>query len=207
MASRLDQLHGDAVVIVGGRARAVLHERHNDQCMVLAGFVIALGDIVDDAIIGIENVVRRLRQHRLEGTPMPLAKVILDGVARSAKRDRLRHADRSLRDHAGVLPARSVGCVFRPLAMAYALALLVSMIVALTVTPALGLSLPAPLPVVERESPIVGWLKRNYERILAPIVRSPRPAYAVVGVLAVTGAVIWPLLGNSFFRHSKNATS
>ena len=46
--------------------------------MILAGFVIALGDIVDDAIIGIENVVRRLREHRRQNGTRPTARVILD---------------------------------------------------------------------------------------------------------------------------------
>src|SRR3989337_3768132 len=45
--------------------------------MILAGLVIALGDIVDDAIIDAENVVRRLRQHRKEGSDRSVARIIL----------------------------------------------------------------------------------------------------------------------------------
>ena len=75
----------------------------DDQHDDLAGFVIALGDIVDDAIIDIENVVRRLREQRKEGGNTSDGADHSRSVARSAQRHRLRHADRSLRDHAGVL--------------------------------------------------------------------------------------------------------
>ncbi len=79
--------------------------------MILAGFAIALGDIVDDAIIDIENVVRRLRQHRAEG------RTGLDGrrdparLARGAQRDRLRHHHRDRGRRAGAVPGRAVGGV------------------------------------------------------------------------------------------------
>ncbi len=46
--------------------------------MVLAGLIVALGDIVDDAIIDVENIVRRLRQHRLAGSGRSTARIILD---------------------------------------------------------------------------------------------------------------------------------
>ena len=78
--------------------------------MILAGFVIALGDIVDDAIIDIENVVRRLRA-AAEAGPRQVAQEHgpdhSRSLARSPRRDRLRHADRSLRHPAGVLHGRA----------------------------------------------------------------------------------------------------
>ena len=82
------------------------------------------------------------------------------------------------------------GAFFKPLAMAYALALLVSMVVALTVTPALSLIMLRNAPLESRESPIVRWLQAAYAKILAPIIRTPRIAYAMVGVIVLAGAVV-----------------
>ena len=74
--------------------------------MVLAGFVIALGVVVDDAIIDVENIVRRLRQHRAEGGTKSIALSRPRGVARGAERHRLRDADHRRRDDADLLPDR-----------------------------------------------------------------------------------------------------
>jgi Cu/Ag efflux pump CusA len=82
------------------------------------------------------------------------------------------------------------GAFFKPLALSYALALLVSMVVALTVTPAMSLILLRNAPLESRESPIVRWLQRGYAKLLAPIIRSPRIAYATVAIIVLMGAVI-----------------
>ena len=62
------------------------------------------------------------------------------------------------------------GAFFQPLALSYVLALLASMLVALTLTPALCLLLLANAPVERHASPLVGWLQRGYERGLARII-------------------------------------
>ena len=185
-------------------ATLVLYLRETTiNVMILAGFVIALGDIVDDAIIDIENVVRRLRQHRREGSKTPLARVILD--ASLEVRGAIVYA--TLIEVLAIMPVFFLrglsGAFFRPLAFSYALALLVSMVVALTVTPAMAYILLRKAPLDRGESPIVRWLQRAYERILAPIVRSPRPAYGSVAVMVAAGAVIWPLLGHSLLPSFK----
>jgi CzcA family heavy metal efflux pump len=171
--------------------------------MILAGFVIALGDIVDDAIIDIENVVRRLREARREGSSKSLARIILD--ASLEVRGAIVYA--TLIEVLAILPVFFLqglsGAFFRPLAFSYALALLVSMVVALTVTPALAFILLRRAPLAEREAPVVRWLHKAYLRLLAPIVRSPRPAYVVVGIFAVTGIGLWPLLGHSLLPSFK----
>ena len=59
------------------------------------------------------------------------------------------------------------------------------MVVALTVTPALSLLLLSEAPLERRESPLVRWLQHGYERLLAPIIRTPRPAYVTVGAIVV----------------------
>ena len=105
--------------------------------MTLAGLVIALGALVDDAIIDVENIVRRLRQHRLSGSGVSTAKVILD--ASLEVRSPIVFA--TLIIVAASLPVFLLqgltGAFFQPLALAYTLAILASLVVALTVTPAL----------------------------------------------------------------------
>ena len=106
--------------------------------MVIAGLVIALGEVVDDAIIDVENIVRRLRLNRAAGNPDSAFKVVID--ASNEVRSAVVYAT-------GIviivfLPIFFLdgiaGSFFRPLALAYILAILASLVVALTVTPALS---------------------------------------------------------------------
>ena len=60
------------------------------------------------------------------------------------------------------------GAFFRPLALSYTLAIVASMVVALTVTPALALILLRKAPIERRESPLVSWLQRGYTAVLSP---------------------------------------
>ena len=109
--------------------------------MVLAGLVIAVGVVVDDAIIDVENIVRRLRQHRAVGW---------------RRLDRVGGPERLLEVRGPIVYATLIivaaavpvflldgltGAFFRPLALSYTLAVMASMLVALTVTPALALIL------------------------------------------------------------------
>ncbi|MDH5224927.1 MAG: efflux RND transporter permease subunit, partial [Actinomycetota bacterium] len=153
-------------------AGLVLHWRGATiNTMILAGMVIALGDIVDDAIIDIENVVRRLRQHRSEGTGVSTARVILE--ASLEVRSAIVYA--TLIEIVAVAPIFMLqglsGSFFRPLATSYALALLASMVVALTVTPAMSLIFFRKASSLrERESPVVPALQRAYHFVLQKIV-------------------------------------
>src|SRR3990172_113530 len=176
-------------------AGLVLHLRGATiNVMILAGLVIALGDIVDDAIIDIENVMRRLRQHRKEGSNKSLEKIILE--ASLEVRGAIVYA--TLIEVLAILPVFFMeglsGAFFKPLALSYALALLASMVVALTVTPAMALILLRNAPLKSRQSPIVPWLQRRYEAILSRIIRTPRPAYFTVGVVVLAGLVVAPRL-------------
>ncbi|HZH97534.1 MAG TPA: efflux RND transporter permease subunit, partial [Fimbriimonadaceae bacterium] len=105
--------------------------------MVLAGLVVAIGVVVDDAIIDVENIVRRLRQNRSEGTGKSMISIVLD--ASVEVRTAITYA--TLINVVAIVPVFFLpglsGAFFRPLVLAYGLAVLVSMIVALTVTPAL----------------------------------------------------------------------
>lgn len=170
--------------------------------MILAGFVIALGSLVDDAIVDIENVVRRLRQHRKEKTGKSTARVILE--ASLEVRHAIVHA--TLIEVLALMPVFFLGglsgAFFTPLAVSYSLSLLASMVVALTVTPALALMLLGKASL-ERESPFVKWLQGIYTRVLTAIVPRPAPAYVIVALLSITGAYIAPKLGQSLLPEFK----
>jgi CzcA family heavy metal efflux pump len=167
------------------------------NAMLLAGLAIVLGVIIDDAIVDVENIARRLRQHRTEGGDMPAMTVI--AAAAVEMRTPLIYATLiMLLAVAPVffLPGLS-GVFFQPLAISYMLALLTSLVVALIVTPALSLLLLSNAPLERRVSPLVGWLQGGYSRALAPILRTPRLVYAAVGLLLVAGLAVVPFLGQS----------
>ncbi len=107
--------------------------------MVLAGLVVAIGVVVDDAIIDVENIVRRLRQARSEGLDVSTFKVVLD--ASIEVRSAITYA--TIINVVAIVPVFFLeglsGSFFQPLVLSYGLAVLVSMLVALTVTPALCL--------------------------------------------------------------------
>jgi CzcA family heavy metal efflux pump len=167
--------------------------------MVLAGLVIALGVIVDDAIIDVENILRRLRQRRLEGSTESTYSIIVE--ASLEVRAPIVHA--TLIILASTLPIFLLqglaGSFFKPLGFAYATAILASMVIALTVTPALALVLLAKAPLESRASPVTRWLQARYVALLAPIVSRPGRAYATVAIIVIAGLLVLPFLGQGLF--------
>ena len=171
--------------------------------MVLAGFVISVGVVVDDAIIDVENIVRRLRQNRREGGHQSTASIVLESSLEV--RSAIIYA--TLIDVVAVVPVFFIGglsgAFFQPLVVAYGLAVLASMLVALTVTPALAYVLLRNAPIERHESPVAEWLRDRYQALLARIVRSPRPAYVGVGSVILAGVLIYPQLGQSLLPDFK----
>jgi CzcA family heavy metal efflux pump len=171
--------------------------------MVLAGLLIAVGVVVDDAIIDIENIVRRLRQYRKEGTTKSTPAIILE--ASLEVRSAIIYA--TLIDVVAIAPILFMsglsGSFFRPLAISYGLAVLASMLIALTVTPALGLILLRNAPIERRDSPLVRWLQRGYDRVLGRTLTRPLPTYLGVGTVVLIGAMMVPHLGQSLLPDFK----
>lgn len=171
--------------------------------MILAGFVIAIGVVVDDAIIDVENIVRRLRQYRKEGSTKSTASIILE--ASLEVRQAIIHA--TLIDAVVLLPIFFIGgltgAFFQPLAIAYGLAVLLSMLVALTLTPVLCLMLLAKAPIERREPLLVRWLQRIYEPVLTRIIQRPGPIFLATAVIMMVGLAVFPLLGESLFPEFK----
>ena len=171
--------------------------------MTLAGLVIALGAVVDDAIIDVENILRRLRQARRSGSERSTASVILE--ASLEVRKPIVYA--TLIIIAAAVPVFLLpgltGSFFRPLALSYTLAITASMVVALTVTPALALIMLRNAPVERHESPLVRVLQRGYTAMLRRIIDRPRRAYAAGVALVLAALLAVPTLGQSLFPKFK----
>ena len=167
--------------------------------MILAGLIIALGELVDDAIIDVENILRRLREARSLGSEESMAAIILK--ASLEVRSAIIHA--TLISLVAMTPVFLLhgltAAFFRPLALAYSLAILASMGVALTVTPALTLLFLRRAPLKRQASPLVGWLRRAYSVVLSRIVVRPVVAYATFAVLVLVGVMVATQLGQSLF--------
>ena len=162
--------------------------------MVLAGLVIALGIVVDDAVVDVENIMRRLRQNRQEGGLRPVENVILSASAEM--RSSIFFA--TLITLLAIVPVFFMdgmsAALFQPMAISYALAVLTAMVVALTVTPALSFMLLSRRQLNVSESPLITRLQSGYERTLRRTVKSPGLASAILVVLIVAGLVVTPFL-------------
>ena len=186
-------------------AALVLHFRGGTiNTMVLAGLVIALGEVVDDAIIDVENIVRRLRLNVALEQPAPAWKVVLE--ASMEVRSAVVHA--TLIVALIFLPVFMLdglaGSFFRPLATSYLLAVAASLGVALVVTPALSLLLlPSAAARQGRESPVMGpvrrWYRWGLERVTTNAKRVP---WLVAALLLLTGGA-FPFLGEDFLPQFK----
>jgi CzcA family heavy metal efflux pump len=177
-------------------AALVLHHRgETTNTMVLAGLVIAVGVVVDDAIIDVENIVRRLREHRAAGGTRSTASIVLE----SSLEVRSPIVYATLIILAAAIPVffltGLMGSFFQPLALSYTLAVTASMLVAITVTPAMAVILLRKATLHAQPPPLVRWTQAGYTRLLRPTVRRPLAAYAVVVALVAGGAVVVPRLG------------
>jgi CzcA family heavy metal efflux pump len=170
--------------------------------MTLGGMAIAIGALVDDAIIYVENVFRRLKEnhHRAEGDRRPPLRVIYD----ASREIRAPIVNATLIIIVVFLPLFFLsgveGRLLRPLGFAYVVSILASLLVALTVTPALcAYLLPRARAVLEeRESALVRWLKPRYARTLETVLARPKQVLgAAVLALLLTLAVV-PFLGTAF---------
>src|SRR6266487_363616 len=167
--------------------------------MTLAGLVIAVGLVVDDAIIGVENITWRRREERLAGGTQSTASVIL----RACLEVRSPIVYATFIIVAALIPVflltGLIGSFFQPLALSYTLAIVASMGVALTVSPALALTLLRGVPIERRSSPLVGWLQKGYTAGLSRVIRRPVAAYLTFALVTLAGVAVYPHLGESLF--------
>jgi CzcA family heavy metal efflux pump len=172
--------------------------------MLLAGLVIAIGIVVDDAIIGVENIWRRVRQAHQAGRP---AKSMPGTILEASLEVRGPIFYATIINVVAVVPVFFLqgltGAFFKPLVVSYALAVLASMVVALTVTPAMSLLLLRRGRLGSGDAWLVRHLKSLYARLLAPTILRPLPVFSAVGVIAVTGGFALPHLGQSLLPDFK----
>lgn len=166
--------------------------------ITLGGLAIALGEVVDDAIIDVENIVRRLRENQTLATPQPLLAVILSA---------------SLEVRSAVVYATFIvilvfvpvltlsglqGSFFAPLAKAYIVAILASLVTALTVTPALTLWFFSRGTKDAAAPRLQGFLRRGYEGLLRGVARHPFALIVAVVVFVALALSRVTSLGGEF---------
>ncbi len=162
--------------------------------MVIAGLVIALGEVVDDAIIDVENIVRRLKLNREAGHPKPAFRVVVDA---------------SMEVRSAVVYATMIviiiflpvffmdgiaGSFFRPLATAYILAIIASLFVALTVTPALCYMFLTGTRAEKPESAVTTRLQTCYAGSLPRLLEKPKKALIIITsalALSITASFLY----------------
>ncbi|HMY75918.1 MAG TPA: efflux RND transporter permease subunit, partial [Blastocatellia bacterium] len=185
-------------------AAMVLYWRgYTINTMVIAGLVIALGEVVDDAIIDVENIMRRLKLNREAGNPESAFSVVLKA---------------SLEVRSAIVFATLIvvlvflpiffldglsGSFFRPLAISYVLAVLASLAVALTLTPALSLLLLPRAAHRKQEPALTRFLKRLYRRVLPAFIGKPKLSVAAMLLLFGLTAAAIPFLGEEFLPNFK----
>lgn len=158
-------------VSLTGAVIVLLEMGVNLNIMVLGGLAIALGEVVDDAIIDVENIFRRLRENQILLQPLPITQVIHSA---------------SLEVRSSVVYASFIvalvfvplltlegitGRLFAPLGYSYILAILVSLLVALTLVPALCYALLQHQMKKVLEPPLIQWLKPFYGKVLVIVFK------------------------------------
>jgi len=170
----------------------------NLNIMVIGGLAIALGEVVDDAIIDTENIFRRLRQNKLLSTPLPMKEVVYN--ASMEVRGSVVYASFivalvfvPLLHLSGI-----TGRLFAPLGMAYILSIMMSLLVALTVTPALCYLLLAKDKLKNIEPPLINLLQPYYAKSLTLISRSPYLVITSTLLFCLAGLSVLPGVGGQF---------
>lgn len=164
--------------------------------ITLGGFAISIGVVVDDAIIGLENVWRRLRERREHGESRSIFSIVENATLEV--RSPIVYATFIVA--AVFVPVLTMsginGRLFAPLAVAFLLATFASLVVALTVTPALCFLL---LPRADMSEPrYIKWLKHQHHRVLELVARHSRAVVGATAFVCVGAAAVVPFLGGEF---------
>ena len=166
--------------------------------MVLGGLAIALGEVVDDAIIDTENIFRRLRENRLLAKPQPAYQVVFN--ASMEVRSSVVYATFIV--VMVFLPLLSLsgvaGKLFAPLGLAYISAIISSLLVALTLTPALSYVLLDHAKLESQDPPLIRMIKGRYISLLRGIEQHYRLTISVVLIIIALGLGILPLFKSQF---------
>jgi len=171
--------------------------------MTLGGLAVAIGVVVDDAVIDVENILRRMRANRLLAQPHSVPRVILDACLEV--RSGVVYATFAVL--LVVLPIVSLsgvaGRLFAPLGYAYALAVVASLVVSLTVIPALSSLLFRAGRERLAEPPLLRWCRTGYDRLLRRITRHPLAVMTFALLLTALGVAVAAGFGVNFIPELK----
>jgi CzcA family heavy metal efflux pump len=167
--------------------------------MTLGGLAIAIGAVVDDAIIDVENIVRRLRENQARPDPEPALHVVFQ-ASREIRNSVVYATWITVVVFVPIFLLRGVeGRIFTPLGLAFTASLSASLIVAMTLTPVLcSLLLVRRHGRSERESLTVRWLKSGYAVVLRRAVHRPYVVAALTVALLVVSVLLIPTFGRAF---------
>lgn len=178
--------------------------------MTLGGLAVAIGELVDDAVVDVENIFRRLRENRQLPTPRPALQVIY--AASSEVRNSIVFA--TILVVLVFIPLFSMGGIegriFAPLGIAYIVSILASLLVSLTVTPALSAYL---LPRMKKmahnqDGPLVRMLKAIDKRfVLRYSLRYPKVSVALAALALAAALASTPFLGREFLPPFNEGTA
>ena len=175
--------------------------------MSLGGMAIAIGSLVDDAIVDVENVWKHLRENRL--LPENRRRGIVDVVYEASREVRMPILNSTLIIVVSFVPlfflSGMEGKMLIPLGISFIVSLFASTLVALTLTPTLcsyllrnrkGMSSTG--TTHGREPRLVRWLKSGYERLLHWVLRHKRPVLGGTLLLFIVSIALFLTLGRSF---------
>lgn len=167
--------------------------------MTLGGLAIAIGELVDDAVVAVENSTRRLRENRLLATPLDALTVI----ARATVEVRGGILYATLLVVLVFVPLLALpgieGRLFRPLGLAYIAAILASLVAALTLTPILSYyAFASPRAAAVQERRWLTALKGRYAQRMQRLLRRPQPVAIAAGLLLLAACTALVLLPRSF---------
>lgn len=170
--------------------------------MSLGGIAIAIGSLVDDSIVDVENVFKRLRQNRKK--PEAERESVIKVVYEASKEVRMPMLNSTLIIIASFLPlfflSGMEGRMLKPLGITFIISLMASTLVALTVTPVLSTFLLGSQnsDKTGKEPALVHWLKKYYEKALNWSVGHKKSLLFGVGALLAAAVVMFFTLGGSF---------
>jgi len=167
--------------------------------MTLGGLAIAIGELVDDAVVDVENILRRLRGAAARGTPFKLTELVV--AASLEVRSAIVYA--TLIIALVFVPLFALpgieGRLFVPLGIAYIVAILASLLVSVTVTPVLSWYLLPKLAATRHgDTRLVEWLKRHYRRALEVVLRAPQRPVALAAAAVLLAAAAVPFFPTTF---------
>src|SRR5574343_602187 len=167
--------------------------------MTLGGLAIAIGELVDDAVVDVENILRRLREKAAHGAPYSVLRTIVG--ASLEVRTAIVYA--TLIIALVFVPLFALpgieGRLFVQLGIAYIVSILASLAVSVLVTPVLASHLlPALVSQDHGETRLVRWLKTHYQRWLHRVLAAPRLPVALAGLAVMAATVAVPFFPTTF---------